>query len=134
MNSARSIAIPVSAILIVTATPVLAESPIFAERPVFTESNDSAAGSGLSSEFNQGAISSAGVRGLMQLMPATAKSEARRLRIAYSERRLLDDVDYNLTLGGTYHGTLVGATDGSYVLALAAYNAGGTRTRRWLRN
>jgi len=56
------------------------------------------------------------------------------LRIGYSERRLLDDVDYNLTLGGTYHGTLVDANDGSYVLALAAYNAGGTRTRRWLRN
>ena len=49
------------------------------------------------SDFNQGAISSAGARGLTQVMPATAKSEARRLRIGYSERRLLDDIDYNLT-------------------------------------
>ena len=85
------------------------------------------------SEFNARAISPAGARGLMQLMPATARSEARRLRIGYSEQRFLDDVHYNLTLGGSYLGALVDAYDGSYVLALTAYNAGGKRTRRWIR-
>ena len=86
------------------------------------------------SEFNTSAVSPAGARGLMQLMPATARYEAKRLRVGYSETRLLGDAHYNLRLGGSYLSKLVDAYQGSYVMALAAYNAGGSRIHKWMRN
>ena len=85
------------------------------------------------SEFNPRAISHAGARGLMQLMPATAKHVARSIKVRYDRTRLIEDATYNATLGGTHLRDLVRDYRGSYVLALAAYNAGGGNVRRWVR-
>ena len=85
------------------------------------------------SEFNIRAISHAGARGLMQLMPATAKSVARSIKVRYDKRRLIEDAKYNATLGSAHLRDLLRSYRGSYVLSLAAYNAGGGNVRRWLR-
>jgi soluble lytic murein transglycosylase len=86
------------------------------------------------SEFNPKAVSRAGARGLMQLMPATAKLMARQLKMRYAKSRLLDDPVYNATLGSAFLADLIKRYNGSYVLALAAYNAGPSRVKRWLRD
>ncbi|MGB1548214.1 MAG: lytic transglycosylase domain-containing protein [Alphaproteobacteria bacterium] len=85
------------------------------------------------SAMDKQAVSSAGARGLMQLLPQTARSVSRSLRIRYSKGKLTNDPDYNLRLGGAYLSGLIKEFDGSYVLALAAYNAGPSRVRRWVR-
>ena len=83
-------------------------------------------------EFSQRAVSGAGARGMMQLMPATARQTARSLGEPYRFNWLTDDLDYNLTLGMAHLGEVVEDYDGSYVVALAAYNAGGHRARQWI--
>jgi soluble lytic murein transglycosylase len=85
------------------------------------------------SEMNTRAISSAGARGLVQLLPATAKRMARTLRVKYSRARLTQDPDYNLRLGSVYLAGLLNRYNGAYALALAGYNAGPSRVKRWLR-
>ena len=85
------------------------------------------------SNFDPSARSSAGARGLMQLMPATARNVARSMRLRYSRPRLTSDPSYNLRIGSRYLSNLVDAYDGSYILAAAAYNAGPSRARRWIR-
>jgi soluble lytic murein transglycosylase len=86
------------------------------------------------SAFNPDAVSWAGARGLMQLMPATARKVARGLGLPFSRERLLNDPAYNMTLGSTYFSHVLGEFSGSYVLALAAYNAGPARAHRWLKD
>lgn len=86
------------------------------------------------SAFDPRAISHAGARGLMQLMPATARNVARSLNLRYSPSRLTSDPRHNLSLGAAYFTGLVKQYDGSLVLALAAYNAGPSRVRRWVRD
>jgi soluble lytic murein transglycosylase len=83
-------------------------------------------------EFGQHAVSGAGARGMMQMMPATARSTARSIGQPYRFSWLTDDLDYNLTLGMHHLAEVVDDFDGSYVLALAAYNAGSHRARRWI--
>ena len=85
-------------------------------------------------EFDPQAISGAGARGLMQMMPATARQTARQLDLPYSFHWLTDDPNYNLTLGMAHLQEVVTDYEGSLVMALAAYNAGGHRVRRWVRN
>ncbi|MFW5661877.1 MAG: lytic transglycosylase domain-containing protein [Oceanicaulis sp.] len=85
-------------------------------------------------EFDPQAVSGAGARGLMQMMPATARQTARQLQVPYSFHWLTDDPDYNLTLGMAHLEEVVTDYDGSLVMALAAYNAGGHRVRRWVAN
>jgi len=84
------------------------------------------------SEFNPGAISNAGARGLMQLMPSTAKMVAKAMHVAYRPERLTSDPGYSTMLGGRYLRTLLDDFGGNYVLALAAYNAGDVRVREWM--
>lgn len=86
------------------------------------------------SAFDREAISSAGARGMMQLMPATARNIARVLHLRYSASRLLTDSHYNITIGRHYLDGLLGDYSGSYVLAIAAYNAGPARVRQWIRD
>jgi soluble lytic murein transglycosylase len=83
------------------------------------------------SELNPEAVSPAGARGLMQLMPATARKVAGSLGIDYSVDRLTSDWRYNVQLGQTY---LRGLIDefGSLPLAAAGYNAGPNRVDSWL--
>ncbi|MCX7356311.1 MAG: lytic transglycosylase domain-containing protein, partial [Alphaproteobacteria bacterium] len=85
------------------------------------------------SAFNPQAVSSAGARGLLQLMPATAKHVSQKLKIGYTPQKLTADTDYNLKLGRAYMGQQVDDFAGSYILAVAAYNAGPGRVRSWLR-
>ena len=85
------------------------------------------------SAFRPTAKSSAGARGLMQLLPRTARNVAKDLKIKYARHRLTADPRFNLELGQAYLATLLSSFEGSYVLALAAYNAGPARARRWMR-
>ena len=84
------------------------------------------------SAFEPDAVSSAGARGLMQLMPATASSMAGKMQLPFSAARLTMDGLYNLTLGRGYLEQLIDDFGGSYALAIAAYNAGPGRVRQWL--
>ena len=84
------------------------------------------------SAFERDAVSRAGARGLMQLMPATASSIADKMQVPFSTDRLTADGPYNLLLGRTYLETLIEDFGGSYALAIAAYNAGPGRIRQWL--
>ncbi|SDF05505.1 lytic transglycosylase domain-containing protein [Sulfitobacter delicatus] len=86
------------------------------------------------SEFDPGVQSGVGARGLMQIMPATAKDVARDLGVsaAHSTDRLTADPDYNAQLGSTYLSQMAGQFDGNVVMMSAAYNAGPSRPRRWM--
>lgn len=84
--------------------------------------------------FNPKAISPAGARGLMQLMPLTASKVARRLKISYNRSRLISDPDYNVRLGSAHLDELLRKFDGSYAMAIAAYNAGERRVNAWVRD
>jgi soluble lytic murein transglycosylase len=80
------------------------------------------------SSFDPLARSGVGARGMMQLMPATAQSIARRSGLGWGS---LDDPDFNMKVGSVYLGKLVGQFSGSYVMAAAAYNAGPGRPTVW---
>ena len=84
------------------------------------------------SEFDPAVQSGAGARGLMQLMPRTARAVAGDLQIDYSLDRLTSDPAYNATLGTAYLAELVGIYGSSPVLVAAAYNAGPSRVDRWM--
>ncbi|HYM32427.1 MAG TPA: lytic transglycosylase domain-containing protein, partial [Candidatus Cybelea sp.] len=86
------------------------------------------------SEFNPSAISSAGARGVMQIMPATAKKLAKSMHVAYRKDMLTSDPAYNTRLGSRFLSDLVEAYHGNYILALAAYNAGDSNLRKWMRD
>jgi soluble lytic murein transglycosylase len=83
------------------------------------------------SEFDSGAVSSAGARGLMQLMPASAKRAASVSGLAYRPNDLSNPA-YNMQLGMATIAEYLGRWDGSYVLAIASYNAGPTNVRNWV--
>lgn len=85
------------------------------------------------SGFNPKAVSGAGARGLLQLMPATAKEVSRGLKLKYSKARLTSDPTYNATLGAAYLGQLLSEYNGSMIMTFAGYNAGGSRVRRWIK-
>jgi soluble lytic murein transglycosylase len=85
------------------------------------------------SGFDQRAVSRAKAQGLMQLMPATARMVAKEIGLKYDMAGLTQNPTYNITLGSTYLNGLIGSFDGSYLAAIASYNAGPGRIRRWLR-
>lgn len=85
------------------------------------------------SAFSKDAVSSAGALGLMQLMPATAKNVAKKLGMKYDRDRLTQDPDYNIMLGRGYIDQMLDRFNGSYVLAIASYNAGPNRAEEWMR-
>lgn len=84
------------------------------------------------SGFDAQSVSPAGARGLMQLMPTTAERTARGLGLASSTPKLTSDANHNITLGSAYLGDLIKRYNGSYILAIAAYNAGPGRADEWL--
>jgi soluble lytic murein transglycosylase len=84
------------------------------------------------SEFLPGARSFAGARGLMQLMPFTAKTEAAEAKLPYALERLTADPAYNLRLGTQHLARLRDYYKGAYPLMIAAYNAGAGRVDSWL--
>jgi len=82
------------------------------------------------SEFDPNAVSPAGAMGLMQLLPGTAKETAKKYGITYAKEHLFVP-RYNLELGSLYLGRMIDAYEGSYVAAIAAYNAGPGNVRKW---
>lgn len=84
------------------------------------------------SEFDPAVISHVGARGLMQLMPGTAKMMAEKLGQPYDLGRLTRDPTYNARLGGAYLAQLREEFGASPILVAAGYNAGPGRPRRWI--
>lgn len=84
------------------------------------------------SAFSEKARSSAGARGLMQLMPATARQTARKIGI--SSKSSLYDPDYNIRLGSSYLSMMHKRFNKNRALATAAYNAGPHRVDRWIKS
>lgn len=84
------------------------------------------------SQFDSRAVSPAGARGLMQLMPATADEVAGKLGLSNSSDKLTSDPLHNMRLGSTYLAQMIQGQGGSYVRAVAAYNAGPGRVRQWV--
>ncbi len=85
------------------------------------------------SQFDRAAVSHAGARGLMQLMPGTAREVAGQLGLGYNRESLTSDTDYNIQLGSSYFQRMLDYYAGSYPLAVAAYNAGPGNVNRWIR-
>lgn len=84
------------------------------------------------SEFDPQANSSAGARGLMQLMPSTAKLVAKQHGLQYSNKNELFTPSTNMQLGMAHVSDLLQSFSGSYVLAIASYNAGAGRINQWI--
>ncbi|MFJ6322467.1 MULTISPECIES: transglycosylase SLT domain-containing protein [unclassified Rhizobium] len=84
------------------------------------------------SAFNPAAVSSANARGLLQLLPKTAKAVAVRHGMAYSAEKLTQDAGYNATLGAHYLGEQIDTFGGSYILTFIAYNAGPNKVPEWI--
>lgn len=83
------------------------------------------------SEFDPKAESPSGALGMMQLLPGTAKETAQKIDIVY-DRDALDAPNYNMRLGSHYLSRLINAYDGSYIMGIAAYNAGPGNVRKWI--
>ncbi|WP_264473805.1 lytic transglycosylase domain-containing protein [Rhodobacter sp. Har01] len=84
------------------------------------------------SEFDPAARSKADARGLMQVLPGTAKLVAGELGIDYAPGKLLTDPAYNVTIGSAYLAHMVEAFGPSVALIASGYNAGPNRPRRWI--
>jgi len=85
------------------------------------------------SQFATDAVSHAGARGLMQLMPGTAQEQAGKMYMSYNRSSLIDDPQYNMRLGAGYFSRMMDVFGGSYPLAVASYNAGPGNVGKWLR-
>ncbi|MFN9711848.1 MAG: lytic transglycosylase domain-containing protein, partial [Alphaproteobacteria bacterium] len=83
------------------------------------------------SGFDPGVRSEADARGMMQLLPSTASSVARRMGLGFSTARLYE-AEYNMQLGSSFLGQLVERFSGSYIMASAGYNAGPGRPPQWV--
>jgi soluble lytic murein transglycosylase len=83
------------------------------------------------SRFIMDAKSSAGAKGLMQLMPATAKWVAKKIGMNGYQPAKVTDMNTNVTLGTNYMRMVMDSLDGHPALASAAYNAGPGRARKW---
>ena len=84
------------------------------------------------SVFNIGAVSYANARGLMQMLPATAKTTARKLGVGYNPSKLTKDPAYAVLLGSAFLKENLERFNGSYILTFAAYNAGPRRPPSWI--
>jgi soluble lytic murein transglycosylase len=84
------------------------------------------------SAFDPRAASSAGAKGLMQMINETAKRTAERAGLDFSTDKLTSDAAFNAKLGAAHLGQLLNEQRGSYILTFAAYNAGGGRVKQWI--
>lgn len=85
------------------------------------------------SAFQTHALSSAGARGLMQMILSTARRTAQQFRVPFDASRLTSDPAFNAQLGAAHLGVLIHNQGGSLILTFAAYNAGETRVRQWMK-
>jgi soluble lytic murein transglycosylase len=86
------------------------------------------------SEFDPYAVSSAGAQGIMQVMPATARAQAKVAGLAFRADALVGDPEYSIRLGMSEISTHLTRYGGSLPLAIAAYNAGPGNATRWVRS
>jgi len=84
------------------------------------------------SAYMTDARSHAGALGLMQLMPRTAREEARKLKMRLRNRHEILDIDKNIRLGTAHLKRVLDVNKGRHVLATASYNAGVQRVKSWL--
>lgn len=84
------------------------------------------------SAFDPAAVSHAGARGLMQMMPATARETARRANLPFDLPRLTQDALYSAQMGAAHLNDLLKDWRGSYILTFAAYNAGSGNVKKWI--
>ncbi len=84
------------------------------------------------SAFSTDAVSPAGARGLMQLMPKTAAFIAKKVNLKTPKRGELANPNLNITLGTAYLERVYSRLGQHQALATAAYNAGPHRVRKWL--
>lgn len=84
------------------------------------------------SAFDSQIVSSAKAKGLMQILPSTAKLVARKLGIKNHKTSDLLIPKKNIKIGTAYLSQMLNRFDGSYVKATASYNAGPHRIPRWL--
>lgn len=84
------------------------------------------------SAFIPHAVSSAGAKGLMQMIAATAKSTAKHAGLDFDPEKLISDAAFNAKLGAAHLGELLTQEKGSPILVFAAYNAGGGRVQQWI--
>ncbi len=84
------------------------------------------------SEFDPSARSAADARGLMQLLPGTAKLMANKLGVEHEVDKLLTDPAYNVTMGSAYLAEMVEKFGPSIALIASGYNAGPKRPERWM--
>jgi soluble lytic murein transglycosylase len=85
------------------------------------------------SEFNIATMSGAGARGILQVMPVTARHICRDYKLKCDIPRLMKDAAYNTMMGSAYIADRMDEFNGSYILTLAGYNAGPGRAREWIR-
>lgn len=83
-------------------------------------------------EFNASIVSGAGARGILQVMPVTARHVCRDYKLKCDIPRLLTDTSYNTMMASAYIGDRMREFGGNYVLTLAGYNAGPGRARQWM--
>jgi soluble lytic murein transglycosylase len=84
------------------------------------------------SEFDPSARSSADARGLMQVLPGTAKQMATKLGKPFDASKLISDPAYNVTMGSAYLAEMAEEFGPSITLIASGYNAGPGRPRRWM--
>ena len=84
------------------------------------------------SSFDRAAVSHAGARGMMQLMPGTAREQAGKMGVGYDGYRLTTDPSYNVMLGTAYFQRMLNIWNGSVPLAVASYNAGSGNVGKWV--
>lgn len=112
--------------------------------PYLSIMHDRAAGAGIDSEWAYGIIrqesrfvvaakSGANANGLMQIIPETARTVARRIGLSGFTIGQLNNIDTNIQLGTAYLGQTRESFDGSMPLASAGYNAGPGRPAQWRR-
>ena len=84
------------------------------------------------SAFAPQARSSAGAKGLMQMLTSTARGTAKKWNVPFDEERLMSDGAFNAQLGAAHLGDLLAEYRNSNILTFAAYNAGGKRVAEWI--
>ena len=85
------------------------------------------------SRYNADAVSYAGAIGLMQIMPATGRELAGRLKIPRFNTKMLYNPDINIQMGSWYMKSLMNQFDNNRALVAGAYNGGPGRMRRWIK-
>ena len=85
------------------------------------------------SRYNADIVSYAGAIGLMQIMPATGRELASRLKIPRFSTKMLYNPDINIQMGSWYMKSLMNQFDNNHALVAGAYNGGPGRMRRWIK-